>query len=160
MQSEPTKEHAWFKQLVGEWTMEGEAMMGPDQPPMRSKGVESVSMLGDFWMVADGEAEMPGGQKGKMTMTLGYDPRKKRYVGTWVGSMMDLLFVYDGKLDATKKVLTLTTEGPSFTNPKKMAKFQDIITIKSKDHRTLTSRVQGDNGKWTQFMTAHYRRKK
>jgi hypothetical protein len=92
MQSEPQKEHAWFKQMVGRWTMEGEAMMGPDQPPMRSKGVETVSMLGDLWMVADGEAEMPGGQKGKMTMTLGYDPRKKRYVGTWVGSMMDLLF--------------------------------------------------------------------
>jgi hypothetical protein len=51
-------------------------------------------------------------------------------------------------------------EGPSFTNPKKMAKFQDIITIKSKDHRMLTSRVQGDDGKWTQFMTVHYRRKK
>jgi len=131
MQSEPQKEHAWFKQLVGRWTMEGEAMMGPDQPPMRSKGVETVSMLGDLWMVADGEAEMPGGQKGKMTMTLGYDPRKKRYVGTWVGSMMDLLFVYDGKMDAAKKVLTLSTEGPSFANPKKMAKFQDIITIKS-----------------------------
>ena len=160
MQAEPHKEHAWFKQLVGDWTMEGEALMGPDQPPMKSKGFETVSMLGEFWMVADGEAEMPGGHKGKMTMTLGYDPRKKRYVGTWVGSMMDLLFVYDGKLDATKKILTLTTEGPSFKNPKKMAKFQDIITIKSKDHRTLTSRVQGDDGKWTQFMTAHYRRKK
>lgn len=160
MQAEPQKEHAWFKQLVGKWTMESEALMGPDQPPMKSKGVETVSMLGDFWMVADGEAEMPGGDKGKMTMTLGYDPRKKRYVGTWVGSMMDLLFVYDGKLDATKKVLTLSTDGPSFTNPKKMAKYQDIITIKSKDHRTLISRVQGEDGKWTQFMTAHYRRKK
>jgi hypothetical protein len=111
-------------------------------------------------MVAEGEAEMPDGQKGKMIMTLGYDPRKKRYVGTWVGSMMDLLFVYDGKMDAAKKVLTLSTEGPSFTNPKKMAKFQDIITIKSKDLRTLTSRVQGDDGKWTEFMTVQYRRKK
>ena len=66
----------------------------------------------------------------------------------------------DGKLDATKKILTLSTEGPSFKNPKKMAKFQDIITIKSKDHRMLTSRVQGDDGKWTQFMTIHYRRKR
>jgi len=38
MQVEPQKEHAWFKQLVGDWTMEGEALMGPDQPPMKSKG--------------------------------------------------------------------------------------------------------------------------
>jgi uncharacterized protein DUF1579 len=46
-------------------------------------------------------------------MTLGYDPEKKQYVGTWVGSMMSYLWVYDGSLDAEEKVLTLNAEGPS-----------------------------------------------
>ncbi len=42
----------------------------------------------------------------------------------------------------------------------KMMKFQDIITWISDDHRVLTTRAQGDDGQWTEFMTAHYRRKK
>ena len=158
MQSEPQKEHAWFKQLVGEWTMQGEAVMGPDQPPMKSKGVESVSMLGDCWMVAEGEAEMPDGQKGKMIMTLGYDPRKKRYVGTWVGSMMDHMWVYDGEMDAAGTTLTLAAEGPDFTDPTKTTTFHDIISF-ADGVRTLTARFLGPDGQWNEMMKSIYTRK-
>jgi Protein of unknown function (DUF1579) len=35
-----------------------------------------------------------------------------------------------------------------------------MITIESDDHRVLTSRVLGDDAKWTEFMAAHYRRTK
>jgi hypothetical protein len=41
----------------------------------------------------------------------------------------------------------------------KMMKYQDIMTFVDHDHRILTSRVQGEDGTWTQFMTAHYHRK-
>jgi hypothetical protein len=41
-----------------------------------------------------------------------------------------------------------------------MAKYQDIITVESADHRILTARVLGEEGVWTSFMTAHYRRKR
>ena len=57
-------------------------------------------------------------------------------------------------------MLTLDTEGPSFAGEGKMAKYKDMIEFKSDDHRVLTSHVLGDDGKWHQFMTAHYRRKK
>jgi len=40
-------------------------------------------------------------------MTLGYDPQKKRYLGTWIGSMMSHLWVYEVELDASGSVLTL-----------------------------------------------------
>ena len=160
MNSEPQKEHDWLQKLVGDWTYESECVMGPGKPSQKFKGKETVSMLGGYWMVAKGEGKMPDGGTGKMVMTIGYDPATKRYVGTWVGSMMPLMFVYNGSMDKAGKVLTLNTEGPNFTDQGKMAKFQDIIEIKSKDHRTLTSRMQGEDGKWTQFMTASYRRKK
>ncbi len=134
--------------------------MGPDKPTEKSKGTESVRSLDGLWFVAEGRCEMPGGGPATTIMTLGYDPAKKRYLGTWIGSMMTHLWVYDGGLDPSGKVLTLDTEGPSFTAEGKMAKYKDVIEFKSDDHRVLTSHALGDDGKWHQFMTANYRRRK
>lgn len=160
MHAEPQKEHEWLQKLVGEWTCESECIMGPDQPPMKSKGAESVRSIGGLWTMGEMQAEMPDGSPGTMIMTLGYDPQKGRFVGTFVGSMMTHLWLYEGALDAAGNVLTLDAEGPSMAGDGKMAKYQDAIEIKSADHRVLTSRMLGEDGEWRQFMTAHYRRKK
>ena len=159
MKSEPQKEHQWLQKLVGEWTSEAEMKMKPDEPAVKSHGTESVRSLGGLWILAEGKGEMPGGGEATMIMTLGYDPQKKRYVGTWVGSMMTYMWVYDGAIDAAGNVLTLNTEGPSMAGEGKMAKYQDIIEFKSDDHRILASQVLGDDGKWNRLMTAHYRRR-
>ena len=154
----PQKEHEWLQQLVGEWTFENECSMGPDQPPMKSTGTDSVRSLGDLWMICEGKGEMPGGGVGLTIMTLGFDPAKGRFVGTFIGSMMTNLWVYEGQLAGN--VLTLDTLGPSFTGDGKMVPYQDIIEFVSKDHRTLSSQMPGPDGKWVKFMTGHYRRKK
>lgn len=160
MDAKPQKEHAWLQQLVGEWTSEMECVMGPDQPPMKNKGVESVRSIGGLWTMGEGSGEMPDGGKMTSMMTLGYDPQKQRFVGTFIASMITHMWVYEGTLDAAGKELTLDTEGPGMSGDGKMMKYKDIITFVSDDHRTLTSRIQGDDGQWTEFMTAHYRRKK
>lgn len=160
MRAEPQKEHRWLQQLVGEWTYEAESTAAPGEPPTKTTGTESVRSLGGLWTVAEGEGEMPGGGASTAIMTLGYDPQKKRYVGTWIGSMMTHLWLYEGSLDANERVLTLDCEGPSFHGDGTMAKYQDVIEIKSPNHRVLTSHVLGEDGKWQAFMTAHYRRKK
>jgi Protein of unknown function (DUF1579) len=158
MKTEPQKEHQWLQKLVGEWTSEGEAAMEPGKPPERWKATESVRSLGGLWVLAEGQSEMPGGGTATTLMTLGYDPQKQRYVGTFVGSMMTHLWVYNGALDAAGTVLTLDTEGPDMTG--KMAKFKDVIELKNDDHRLLRSQMLSDDGKWHEFMTANYRRKK
>lgn len=157
----PQPEHTWLQQLVGEWTFEGESFMGPDQPPMKSHGTESVRALGDLWVLCEGESRssMTGDKPATMLFTFGYDPQKMRFIGTFIGSMMSSLWIYDGSLDADRKVLTLDTVGQSFTDPTKTAKYQDIIEVVSPDHRILRSQYQGDDGQWNQFMTAHYKRK-
>jgi hypothetical protein len=155
---EPQKEHRWLQQLLGEWTFESECSMGPDQPPGTFTGSETVRSIGDLWTIGEGQGEMPGGGLATTIMTLGYDPAKKRFTGTFIGSMMTHLWIYDGALDAAGKVLTLDTEGPSFTDPAKMAKYQDMIEFLSDTHRTLSSQLLGDDGKWHKFMTAHYRK--
>jgi hypothetical protein len=160
MKAEPQEEHRWLERLVGEWTYESEAPMAPDQPPAKHTGTESVRSLGGVWVLCEGRSEAGGepGEPGTTIMTLGYDPAKKRYVGTFIGSMMTNLWLYEGEMDPSGKVLTLDTEGPSFTGDGKMAKYKDRIEIRSDDHRILTSHVLDDDGKWQQFMTAHYRR--
>jgi len=149
--------HEWLKQFLGEWTFENEARMGPDQPPMKSTGTEIARMLGDVWMIANGEGEMPDGSTGRWIMTLGWDPAPDCFVGSWVGSMMTHLWTYKGSLDADRKILTLDCEGPGMAGG--MAKYQDIHELVSADHRILRSRMQGEDGQWIQFMEAQYRRK-
>jgi hypothetical protein len=160
MHAEPQKEHAWLQKLVGEWTTEAEAVMGPGKPPEKFTGTERVRPVGGLWVMCEGRGEMPGGGAATTVMTLGYDPAKKRYVGTFLGSMMTHLWVYDGGLDPAGRVLTLDTEGPSFGDPGKMATYKDVIEFKGDDHRVLTSHLLGEDGQWHGFMTAHYRRTK
>ncbi len=159
MKTEPQKEHQWLQRFIGEWTFEGETPMEPGQPPSKFTGTESVRSIGDLWFLAEGQGEMPGGGAATTLLTLGYDPQKQRYVGTWIGSMMTHLWVYDGALDGAGRVLTLDAEGPHMAAEGKLAKYQDVIEFKSDDHRVLTSRMLGEDGEWHQFMTANYRRK-
>ena len=160
MPVQPQKEHQWLQKLVGEWTYEIEATMGPDQPTEKSTGTEIVRSLGEFWILAEGQGEMLGCGPATTLMTLGYDPQKQRYVGTWIGSIMTYLWVYDGELDAGETVLTLNSNGPSMTGDEKLGKYKDMIEFKSSDHRVMTSHTLGNNGQWQHFMTAHYRRKR
>lgn len=158
--AEPQAEHKWLQKLVGEWTCEGEGVMEPGKPPVKFTSTESVRSIGGLWIVAEGRGEMPGCGSSTTIMTLGYNPQKERFVGTFIASMMTHMWQYSGSLDPTEKILTLDTEGPSMTDQGKMEKYKDVIEIHSDSHRVLTSHVRDENGNWRQFMTAHYRRNK
>jgi Protein of unknown function (DUF1579) len=160
MKAEPQKEHQWLQHLVGEWRYEGEATMEPGQPSAKFEGAESVRSLGGLWILAEGQGEMPGCGAATTVLTLGYDPQQQRYVGTWIGSMMTHLWIYDGTLDAAERVLTLNAEGPHMAAEGKMAQYKDVIEFKSEDHRVLTSHTLGEDGEWHGFMRANYRRVK
>lgn len=154
----PEPQHHWLRQLVGDWTFDAECVMGPDQPASKLSGIESIRSLGDLWIIAEGKGEMPGGGLMESRMTLGFDPAKNKFVGTWIGSVMANLFVYEGELDPARKVLPLYTTGPSFADPTKLATYQDVIQIESASRRLLWSQTQGDDGAWTRFMTSTYSR--
>jgi hypothetical protein len=160
MNVEPREQHRWLTKLAGEWTYETEMLMGPGKPPAKATGTETVRTLGEIWTLLEGRGEMPDGAPATMLMTLGFDPERGRFTGTWIGSMMTHLWRYDGALDAAGKVLTLESEGPSMTGDGKLSKYRDVIEVKSADERTLTSFGLDANGEWQQFMFATYRRKR
>jgi len=155
---QPTKEHKWLSQLAGEWETEGEMNM-PGQPPMKSTGTESGHMLGGFWYIGEGETTMMD-MKAKSVLTLGYDPAQKKFVGTWIDSMMGYLWSYEGGLDESGKVLTLETRGPCMLKGGEMTNFRETIEIKDKDTRVFTSSQQDEGGNWRKMATMTYRRKK
>lgn len=158
METQAKKEHAWLKKFIGVWKATGESPMGPDQPAMTWTSTETAVALGDLWIQADSQSTMPDGSQHVMQLTLGYDSNKGRYVGTWIGSMMDYLWVYEGELDAEGRVLTLSTTGPDMSRPGAFAAYRDIVTFVNDNHRILTSNMQDEKGEWHQFMEAHYHR--
>jgi hypothetical protein len=153
--TQPLQEHLWLARLAGDWTYTSEASMGADQPPVVSTGTERFRTLGGLWYIGEGYGEMPG-CVGTMIITVGYDPQKKRYVGSWVGSMMTQFWVYDGFVEGN--TLHLEADGPSFSGDGTTAKYRDSIEFLTDDHRVLRSGVQLPDGSWNIFMTAHYRR--
>jgi hypothetical protein len=153
----PQKEHEWLRQLEGEGVTEMEATPAPGQKPEKGKGTESAKSLGGLWLVSELKTECMGVTMTGL-MTVGYDTSKKQYVGTWVCSAGDQMFEYVGSVSG--QTLTLGTEGPSPTDPKKTVKMKDVIELKDKDTKVLTSLMQGEDGKWVTFMTLTAKRKK
>ncbi|HEU0079890.1 MAG TPA: DUF1579 domain-containing protein [Longimicrobiaceae bacterium] len=158
MEAERQQEHRWLERLVGEWTSEMEMAMKPGEPPQTFTGTESVRSLGGLWVLCEGRGEMPGGGESTTIMTLGYDPAKRRFLGTFIGALSTHMWIYDGELDAAGDRLTLHTEGPAYPDETRMAKYTDTIEFRGDDHRVLTSRVQDEGGAWRQMMEVHYRR--
>lgn len=162
MSSGPQQEHKWLERLVGEWTYETEASMEPGKPPEKFTGSESVRSLGGVWVQCEMRGDVPDGgcDTSIMIMTLGYDPAKQRYVGSFIGTMMTHMWIYNGQLDPAGNVLTLDTEGPSPEGEGKMAKYKDVIELQGDDQRVLSSSFLGEDGAWHPIMKMTYRRAK
>lgn len=154
----PQKEHQWLQKFVGQWATETEISM-PGQEPMTIEGEETVKSLGGFWIISDLKCDFDGGQMHGV-MTVGYDPRSKQYVGSWIDSMTNYFWKYEGELDASGKKLTLNSEGPCPMKGGELTKMRDVVEFVDDDTRTLTSYAQDENGQWQSFMKMTATRKK
>lgn len=157
---QPQPQHRWLQKLVGEWTYEFHDPGGSGRPASTAAGTESVRAIGDLWVVGESRGDMPGAGFHTSVITLGFDPARGRFVGTWIGSMMPDLWIYEGELDQAERVLTLDSEGPSMKGDGTRARYQDVIEFRSDDHRILRGRIQKENGTWEEFMQTKYRRRK
>lgn len=140
------EEHRWLKQLVGEWkvvTDDGE-------------GTESISSIGENWIL--GTAIWKGGEMGDMesVVTLGYDDAKGKFVGSWAGTMLNMLWIYEGYVEGNR--LVLECEGPNFDGTPGISKYRDIQIIDDENHRRLVAETQDKDGNWNQFMETKYER--
>jgi hypothetical protein len=158
-QVQPTREHRWLGRLVGDWTFSHDAPTSDDARLTRIEGTETFRAIGPLWVQGNAVNPMPEGGMAESLMTLGWDPTTGRFVGTWVGSMMPTLWVYDGELDTTGQVLSLYSNGPAMDGSGTLVPYKDEIRFIDDNTRTLTGHTRTPDGNWTAFMTVDYRRR-
>lgn len=158
MGTKPVPEHAWLQKLVGEWRVESEMWMGPDEPMQTSSGTESVISMGGLWALGEGKAQMPNGLPMEYRSGMGYDVSFRAYKAFWIASVSSHLWKYDCELSEDGRTMTMNCVGPDMVNDGQTANYRDVIEILDENHRTLTSYGQGPDGEWQQFMKASYTR--
>ena len=154
----PTKEHQWLKQFQGEWETHAQMIAHGETPAMECESSMKFHSLGDFWVTLETTGQM-GGVKVHSIQTLGYDPEKKKYIGTWVDSATPYMFHYEGYVEKSGKRLVLEAEGPSYIEPGKRAKYRDSYEFKTPDLIVGTSAIMDDDGNWVTFVTSETIRK-
>ena len=152
-QRQQAREEVWLRQLVGEWRVESPAPDGAGT----IKGRETGRLFGS-WVLLEGASRMPDGSVHASLMTLGYDPARGAVVGSWVGSMMSHLWVYDGRLDGAGTTLTLATHGPTMDGSGATADYEDILAFEDEATRILTSRQRQPDGSWRDLFRVRYTR--
>lgn len=157
----PSDEHKILMEDVGTWDATVKTFMGgPDSDPLVSKGVETnEAMFGGFWVLSRFEGSF-GPAKFEGRGQFGYDPVKKKYVGTWIDSMSTILSVLEGTYDPKTKTMTYVGDG---YDPDHKAKFTQKMVTTTKDDGTrvftLYMKFEGEP-KEAKFMEITYTKRK
>jgi hypothetical protein len=150
----PTAEHERLRQMAGTW----DAAVKCHFMQQEGKGEYRAAIdLGGFFLVTEFKGELAGKPFQGRGLT-GYDPFKKKYVGTWVDSMSPGIYNAEGAFDPSGKVFTETLEGPCPEG--KPMRMRAVTQIKGNDHMHFQMHMRGDDGKETLMMEIAYTRKK
>jgi hypothetical protein len=140
----PTAEHKILAADEGTWDATVKAFMGgPGTEPMVSKGTEvNTVMTGGLWLLSRFQGDF-GGTAFEGRGQFGYDPIKKKYVGTWIDSMVPTMSVLEGSYDA--KTRTMTYVGDA-VDPNTKSKYSQrmVTTTKDDGSRVFTLYMKGD----------------
>jgi hypothetical protein len=155
----PGPEHAIFKEDAGTWDATVESLMTPDGKPMTSKGTETNTVsCGGLCLVTHFKGEMMPGAVFEGHGTTAYDPKKKKYVGSWTDSMSQGLSIGESTYDSATKTATGFMEGPDMTGS--VVKMKSVVEYKDANTRVFTLYGPGPDGKEAKVMTITYMRKK
>lgn len=151
---EPTPEHELLQRTVGAWNVKCTYFMV--DPPLENEARETVEPVGPFWTVSRFEAEMMGTPfVGRATC--GYDPFEQRFVGTWVDSMLPVLYPYDGTYDEGTRTLAMKGRGnmPQFGG---VCDYRMVQQFAAEGHHTFDMYVTMPDGNEVQLFHYVYER--
>ena len=158
----PTAEHKILAADEGTWDATIRSYMaGPDAKPTVSKGFEVNTVLpGGMWVLSKFQGDF-GGTPFEGHGQFGYDPLKKKYIGSWIDSMSPSLSILEGDYDGKSRTMTLVGDG---VDPATKAKFTQKMVTTSKDDGTrvftLYMKFEGAGGDEVKFMEITYTKRK
>ena len=158
----PTAEHKILAAEEGTWDATVKAYPnGPESEPMVARGVEVNTVItGGLWVSSVFRADF-GGMPFEGRGQFGYDPGKKKYIGTWIDSMSPTLTVLEGSYDARTKSLTYHGDGVCPKDGSKLAQ-RMVTTTKGDGNREFTLYITGapTGGKEAKVMQILYTKRK
>jgi len=152
----PGAPHKHLASMAGSWTTRIKTWMGPDSPPMESKGTsEQKMLLGGRFLQQVFTSEMMGTYNG-IGFT-GYDNHTGKYVSTWMDSMSTGIMVFEGTAGADGKTITQTAR---FDDPVR-GPMQWRTVTRLVDDNTFVFEMYGTvgSGKEEKMMEITYTRK-
>jgi uncharacterized protein DUF1579 len=156
----PGPEHEVLKRDVGTWDATVEMLMlppgAPAMPP--STGTETNTLgPGGLWVISDFKSTMMGAPFQGHGVN-GWDPIKKKYVGTWVDNMSTGVYVAESTYDPAAKSMTGWIDGPGPDG--KPTRTKTVTQLKDDDTRVFTMYGPGPDGKEAPTMRITYKRRK
>ncbi|MAD34791.1 MAG: hypothetical protein CMJ88_13690 [Planctomycetes bacterium] len=150
-------EHALLAQHAGVWDATVVYVDQKTGEPTQAKGTSVRRQpLGSSWLIDNFQASLKRAPFRGMATT-GYDPIKKKLVGTWIDSMTASLTILEGGWDKDRKVMTMSG---ARRDPQGRAVTTRVVTsIISKDKHVSEVFTQAQGGKERKTMTVTFTRR-
>ncbi|MFK7766498.1 MAG: DUF1579 domain-containing protein [Mariniblastus sp.] len=146
-------EYDVLKKDLGEWDIE--ITNFASGAPEVTKGSETTTMLGEFWLISNFKGTMMGLDFQGHGNT-GYDAESKKYVGTWIDSLSPGMMQMKGDYDKESESMTLVGMAPGMDgNPAK----HRLTTSYKNGKRVMTMYITPKDGEEAKFMTMVYTKK-
>ena len=153
-----SKEHKVLAREEGTWDAEVTTTPPGSTEAMKSKAVETNTLLGGRWLLSDVQMEF-GGLAFKGHAQYGFDAKKGKFVGTWLDIMSTKLDTMEGTYDEATD--TLTFEG-ELDDPRtgKPTKSRFVHKFLKDGGRVVTELLKLDGSKdYVKFMEITYKKR-
>lgn len=149
-----TEQHKHLLAGVGEWEGTLTSYYDPTAKPTPVPARETVTAVGEFWVLSQFHCDLPG-MPYHGSGHYGYDPEKKKFIGTWVDSTSSYFSLMEGEVDSKTKALVMRWKAPNETG-KVVPHWSE--SVENGDARTMT--FYSGEGAGTKGMVIEMKRKK
>ena len=154
----PSPEHEQMAREAGEWNAEITLWHTPGDEPAKSKGTETNTMFGKFWMLSEFKSDF-GGMEYTGRGQFGYDPVAKKCVGTWIDTWTPFVQNMEGSYDEKTHTLTMTSKYYDMMAGKEVTG-KNVTTYIDDNTKKFEMYAPGPDGKEYKMMEVMYTRKK